>query len=417
MNVNQAVWLLISTILSSSISHFSHGLHLRYRCISIDFESTITYCTAPSPSPPPPPVNYLYRLPSLYHMSTCIFFAYLSLLSIPILSATTSPQDNQQLTLDTCDGPLCTGLRTRLCTKVTDNDQTCDKASQCWCLPLGGPRYCSQHYQCVPGEACATVPDQGTICVSETYIDLTEAVTRIPGKVFHFPPNTRAGLSYDTCERPAECGFDRSCCEPDTLALCSDAAACLCIPSQHVNCSSSTQCISGEVCTNVPDVGTVCTSETFANWRSEEGLDKNDTTASSDGSSNEPSDEPSDASSSDDDDGTSNQVCIGAHHLQHLHQSSLLYDHHRLARVLCDVNSSCATPGHIVRLNGSPMMMQTYCAHAPCTHKVMKVNSPRYERRLSIESHTEGLVFTTFAARYESLVEEQFLRMLIRIRL
>ena len=295
------------------------------------------------------------------------------------LGAPTSRQDSQGLTLDTCeDSGECNGSRS--CTSVTDNDGACGNDDTCWCIPSEGPIRCSQHYHCVPGEACAEIPDQGTICASESYIDETSGATLIRGNVIHLPPPSEDdGLSFDSCERDNECESGRSCKQARSTDPCTDTAACVCLPSKMVFCSSSSECDSGEVCADLQKSEKECASERFVDFLSDGG------------------------------------VCIGMHHLQHLDQSSLVYNRHRLARVLCDVNNSCATPGHMVRFNGSPMMMQTYCTRAVCTRQVMKVNSPRYRRGVRVQSHTEGLVFTAFAARYESKLEEHFLRMLIRI--
>lgn len=110
-------------------------------------------------------------------------------------------------------------------------------------------------------------------------------------------------------------------------------------------------------------------------------------------------------------------VCIGVEHLEHVSREELVYDSHRLARVLCDGNRSCATPGHMVVFQGRPMMMKRYCDLARCTSRVMYVNSPRYRRGVTVASRTEGLVFTAFAARYSSTAEEKVLALAVRVGL
>ncbi|KAI0565311.1 hypothetical protein FGB62_19g046 [Gracilaria domingensis] len=110
-------------------------------------------------------------------------------------------------------------------------------------------------------------------------------------------------------------------------------------------------------------------------------------------------------------------ICIGEHHLVHMPHDELLYSSNRVARVLCDENNSCATPGHIVMYNDKPMMMSSYCSKATCAPKIMKVNSPRYRRATRVNSHTEGLSFTAFAARYETTAEEHLLRTFVRMGL
>lgn len=105
-----------------------------------------------------------------------------------------------------------------------------------------------------------------------------------------------------------------------------------------------------------------------------------------------------------------NEICIAAKSLGHLPQHMLLYERHVLGRVLCDAQGSCATPGHMVHFHGEAMMMKTYCGRVGCEGDVMHVNSPRYRRNLRIPSDTDGLTFSTFAARYGSLAEEKVLR-------
>ena len=108
------------------------------------------------------------------------------------------------------------------------------------------------------------------------------------------------------------------------------------------------------------------------------------------------------------------EICIAVHMLQHLPASSLLYPKHRLARVLCDSANTCATPGHMVVYHGEAMMMRSYCDFVKCEKRIMRVNSPLYRRGLIVESESEGLVLTAFAARWESGVEERMLKIAIR---
>ncbi|PXF42540.1 hypothetical protein BWQ96_07702 [Gracilariopsis chorda] len=110
-------------------------------------------------------------------------------------------------------------------------------------------------------------------------------------------------------------------------------------------------------------------------------------------------------------------VCIAAKSLQHLPENMLLYSKHIPARVLCDAQQSCATPGHMVLYNGRPMMMRTYCQLVQCRSAVMPVNSVRYQWRWRLDSHTHGLSFLAFAARYQTRVEEHMLRTAVRVGL
>lgn len=109
-----------------------------------------------------------------------------------------------------------------------------------------------------------------------------------------------------------------------------------------------------------------------------------------------------------------NAVCVGVAHLQHLSSEELVYDRHRLARVLCDESGSCATPGHVVVYRGQPLMMRRYCDLVGCDSRIGYVNTLRYKRGVTVASRTTALVFTAFAARYGSRVEEKVLAVLVR---
>ncbi|CAN8062210.1 unnamed protein product [Agarophyton chilense] len=113
----------------------------------------------------------------------------------------------------------------------------------------------------------------------------------------------------------------------------------------------------------------------------------------------------------------SEKVCIAVHSLAHLKAHELLYETHRTARVLCDNHNSCATAGHIVQYQGTPMMMKNYCALVGCKMEIMNVNSPRYKRGMQLPSMTKDLSFTTFAARYETSTEEKLLATAVRFGL
>lgn len=107
--------------------------------------------------------------------------------------------------------------------------------------------------------------------------------------------------------------------------------------------------------------------------------------------------------------------CIASEHLTHLGRNELAFEEDELQRVLCDTYGSCATPGHVVVVHGRSMMMSTYCEKADCIGRVMHVNSPRYIKGLRLSSKTVGLTFSAFAARYQTRVEENALRLAVRL--
>lgn len=111
------------------------------------------------------------------------------------------------------------------------------------------------------------------------------------------------------------------------------------------------------------------------------------------------------------------EICIDARAISELRPEELVFEKHVLARVLCDANGSCATPGHMVKFGGRVMRMSSYCevSGGHCREARMLVNSPRYRRGLSFASRTEGLSFTAFAARYGTRVEEMMLAFAMRL--
>lgn len=105
-------------------------------------------------------------------------------------------------------------------------------------------------------------------------------------------------------------------------------------------------------------------------------------------------------------------VCVDAEALAGL---DLVFEKHVMASVLCDKFGSCATKGHIVAYHGRPMMMRSYCDLVGCVRKVLLVNSPVRRRGLRVQSRTEGLEYTAFAARFGTRVEEVLLSAAVKI--
>lgn len=111
----------------------------------------------------------------------------------------------------------------------------------------------------------------------------------------------------------------------------------------------------------------------------------------------------------------SRKMCIAAEALAHLPSTHLVYPEHAQALVLCDLHGSCATPGHIVEYLGTGMMMKTYCyTVGGCEENIMPVNSPRMSKVRRVKSKTTGLIYTAFAARHETSLEEHAMAVLVR---
>lgn len=201
---------------------------------------------------------------------------------------------------------------------------------------------------------------------------------------------SRAGLTGDECEKNSDCEDPRTCigglrgpCNPE------DVTPCACEPVSFTACEKSSDCDRGERC-----------------YKSMTAVDDEDTCHSCE---SPPGDSPETV-----DDGEGNCVCIAAEALSHLPKEALVFPRHVRASVLCDVNGNCATPGHIVLHNNQPMMMKTYCLEHECERAVKFVNSPRIKRGLRIASNTPNLVYSSFAARYETVMEEHALRLLLQ---
>lgn len=226
----------------------------------------------------------------------------------------------------------------------------------------------------------------------------------------------QSGLTMDSCNQTAHCKVPRKCVTgfTDQPKPCNTDQGCVCFPSSPPLCNASEECQTGEVCAYYS------TDPTRLFCVSENAVDRYSTLF-------EKGTEPSPVAQPDEIEGDSSTVqpaqvpdipetiCIAIHSLKHFDPKDLVFDKHPLARVLCDRNGSCATPGHIVLVSGTPMMMKTYCAKVTCDTHVMPVNSPKYRRRLTVESNSDGLSFTTFAARYETRTEEVIISAALRL--
>lgn len=110
-------------------------------------------------------------------------------------------------------------------------------------------------------------------------------------------------------------------------------------------------------------------------------------------------------------------VCVSVEHLKGMDRRLLVFKQDRWSKVVCDKWESCGTHGHMVFYQGEGMMMRSYCKIVGCVERVMRVNSPRYSRALRVDSKSDGLMFSSFAARWTTRVEEHLLRHMMRIGL
>ncbi|CDF34137.1 unnamed protein product [Chondrus crispus] len=109
-------------------------------------------------------------------------------------------------------------------------------------------------------------------------------------------------------------------------------------------------------------------------------------------------------------------LCVDAEALTNA-DVQMVYRKHFYAKVLCDSERSCATAAHMVVWRGVAMMMRSYCQRVQCEETALHVNSPRYKKKVRIQSRTEGLQFTAFAARYGTKAEELAIGVAVRLGL
>lgn len=282
----------------------------------------------------------------------------------------------------------CEGMRS--CVTIADGAIVqCSAGAKCRCAPpTMAQARCREISQCDVGERCFKTVCLSNMVAGDDFDPISPSNNPPTNKpALHRRPrfanmNNGSGLTGDHCSRGSQCAAPRMCVHEDTGSPCK-GWGCRCADLDARPCPKKEDCVTGEVCESASIVGfpmeeRMCISKRAAD---EEG------------------------------------GCIASHHIVHLHQDELVYPKDRFARVLCDDNNNCATPGHIVQVKGSAMMMKSYCKIAGCTREVMRVNSPRYSRGRVVASLSNDLVFTSFAARYETLVEERILCAAVRIGL
>eukprot|EP00737_Agarophyton_chilense_P002292 gb/GEZJ01002601.1/.p1 GENE.gb/GEZJ01002601.1/~~gb/GEZJ01002601.1/.p1 ORF type:complete len:461 (-),score=28.15 gb/GEZJ01002601.1/:965-2347(-) len=338
------------------------------------------------------------------------------------------------------------------------NFEKCSRSSEC-----AGSREClfwnnGQSFSCNGNNGCFCV-NNAIRCETSNDCGAGESCRGV-GTSFMCIASTKPGfqVNYEICRSVEDCKQPRNCVlNKDHSETCALGEVCLCLNS-NPQCSSNDMCDELETCTQV-ETTSVCLGDSVTltpinaaveNSPSQEEENSSQTPSTSAPSSSStsgsvfgrPCDESSDCRGGEQCRPNENgvrlcerieqgeekeqvqninepgpSVCISVHHLSHLHENDMMYSTHRQARVLCDARNSCATAGHIVVFEEVPMMMSSYCSVVGCTKKIMKVNSPRYERARKVRSNSENLMFTSFAARYNSKMEEKVLRMAIKLGL
>ena len=330
--------------------------------------------------------------------------------SISIPQITFSPSSRNGLNGDTClSDSDC--VQPRVCILPSDrqNNAPCTpNRGSCICIPTTfkdircNPQFGDR--DCTPGERCADSTLGNAVCISANLIDQDKAanVTGPEGEGF----TGETCLSHLGCRAPRLCFVDktgpREVCAEQGEGEVNRPEGCRCIPLRLSACERNDQCVDGEKCSR-----NVCTAQQISDFPPlllqslQQGKGNESVVVDSDG----------DIQNSISNGG----VCIAVHHLRDAGIDELVFEEHKLAKVLCDHNGSCATPGHIVVWHALPMMMANYCESVGCTNKVVLVNSPRWRFGRRVQSHTDHLMFSALAARYETRAEEQVMKLAIRV--
>lgn len=357
----------------------------------------------------------------------------------------------------------------RICVQASSPLESipCGDGSECLCFPGTGPNVCADDEDCENNrEICASemprFPD--AVCISSVLVAFNDELKPVS-------ENSKAGRSPGSgftlypCIFDEECLGDRTCVLGDTSTSCQSGLDCFCFPEDPKFCSESQQCESREVCATLNGMQMCVSEDVEATFQEISGVPDNgqpeSSTESADSDSDmNPSDQPPPSPEGEpgDEQGSTEEghgsiepeestesetaeasieanptapsaapsstpaasggsTCIDANALMHMDPADLVFASHSWSNVLCDSNGSCATKGHMVTFKGKAMMMDTYCGLATCIERVMQVNSPKYRRGLRVDSKTEGLQYTAFAARYETNAEEAVMAAAVRVGL
>lgn len=290
-----------------------------------------------------------------------------------------------------------------------DVQSPCPVGGRCRCFPPGGLRHCARG--CKKGEVCARGPSVGrNRCVSMQAFKQEDDIelSRGPPVPTPTPPPPGTGLAFDRCYAELHCKPPRQCYQGAGELCTPEAVSCLCQYDGSLKaCKGNADCDTAERCI-MPENRTesYCVSEKVARQMPNVTVVTGETEETGEATpTKEPADVPEKAG------------CVEVALLKAFQSRHLVYERHMLREVLCDNEGSCATRGHVVTWRGQAMRMQSYCQLVRCVRRVAQVNSPRWRKGLRVKSRTDGLLFTAFAARYETRAEEVALSLLVRIGL
>lgn len=266
----------------------------------------------------------------------------------------------------------------RACRHFTESTGSCNGRDMCLCKRKDGKDpTCKRSSQCGAGETCAVVVDSkkkvNATCISTKVLDLNYFLA-LYVEVFGAKRGPLASPSSSPSNAPSLSVSPSASVSPSTSTSSSPSRSPSTSASAAMTPSVSMSVSGTQEPSKIPRTENVTMTE-----------------------------EP-------------NEMCVDVDALMHLPMSELVYTTSRRAAVLCDESGSCATMGHMIEWQGVAMMMKTYCErHAKCQRSVRAVNSPRMHRKLRIASRTVGLLYTPFAARFATLLEERVLQKIVHL--
>lgn len=344
---------------------------------------------------------------------------------IEMVGAKPRPQvsDSSGLSFYPCiNETTCKGERRCLSESESSTPQLCNNGELCACHPTI-PQVCTSSDICTLGEVCA-IAGPFQLCISADVVaamsDLvpTEPIPGVPRPSFETSPRPQTSAVPPPRDDPTTSPHEREPSEsferpPPSHSVRPSLSQTIAQPSPSAEASATTQFTPSPSETQALVSATPNPSATYVPAEQSPSVSSTPQVTSSSHSVTSPSPSASSSVSS-----SSNKGCVDSRALSHFSKEELVFAEHRVARVLCDQNGSCATAGHMVMWEGAAMMMQTYCkVEGGCREEQMLVNSPRMAVKLRVRSKTEGLQYTAFAARFATGTEEMFLRALVRVGL
>lgn len=134
----------------------------------------------------------------------------------------------------------------------------CNGTHPCICLPPKRLQLCFVNSDCPHGEICAdTILSDASACVSKRAAKRNGNISKIS------PAKNPKGFTLDSCREQEDCFGDRNCKRfVEDTPLCSGTPPCACVNNNDPSCFTSSDCVTGEVCSRTPFSNvTVCTSK------------------------------------------------------------------------------------------------------------------------------------------------------------